>query len=144
MRTIQGLPIRCHSASLTTLLGVQDIQTLIQQRQLNFIVSVANLDPDALPRMLLCARSTSSTAKGITRHYQQVLSDFNLPGLSSLLSEPPKGSPWKALLKSTWGSLHTSHSWKNAMTVMLANVPSSLTAQPPTGRSPLGILSSLV
>ena len=103
MRTIQGLPIRCHSASLTTLLGVQDIQTLIQQRQLNFIVSVANLDPDALPRMLLCARSASSTAKGITRHYQQILSDFNLPGLSSLLSEPPKGSPWKAFIKKHLG-----------------------------------------
>ena len=99
LRTIQGLPIRGHSASLTTLLGVQDIQPLIQQRQLNFIVSVANLDPDALPRMVLCARSASSTAKGITRHYQQVLSDFNLPDLSSLLSEPPKGSPWKAFIK---------------------------------------------
>ena len=44
LRTMQGLPIRCHTASLTTLLGVQDIQTLVQQRQLNFIVSVANLE----------------------------------------------------------------------------------------------------
>ena len=43
-----GLESRCHSASLTTLLGVQDIQTLVQQRQLNLIASVANLDPDAL------------------------------------------------------------------------------------------------
>ena len=28
LRTIQGLPVRCHSASLTTLLGVQDMQTM--------------------------------------------------------------------------------------------------------------------
>ena len=57
LRTIQGLPIRCHSASLTTLLDLQDIQTLVQQRQLSFIVSVVNLDPDDLPRKLLYARS---------------------------------------------------------------------------------------
>ena len=31
LRTVQGLPIRCHSASLTTVLGVQDIQALVQQ-----------------------------------------------------------------------------------------------------------------
>ena len=87
LRTVQGLPIRCHSASLTTLLGVQDIQTLVQQRQLNFMVSAANLDPDSLPRKLLY-RSVSSTAKGITRQYHQVLSNLNFPGLSSTLSEP--------------------------------------------------------
>ena len=103
LRTIQDLPIRCHSASLTTLLGVQDIQTLVQQRQLNFIVSVANLDPDALPRKILSARSTSTTAKGITRQYHQVLTNLNLPGLSFLLSEPPKCSPWKAFIKKHLG-----------------------------------------
>jgi len=102
-RTIQGLPIRCHSASLTTLLGVQDIQTLVQQRQLNFIVSVAYLDPDALPRKILCARSASSTAKGITSQYHQVHSNLNFSGLSSLLSEPPKCSSWKAFIKKHLG-----------------------------------------
>jgi len=101
------------------------------------VVSAANLDPDALPRKLLCARSASSAVKGITRPYHQVLSDLNFPGLSSLLSEPPKCSSWRLLLKSTWASLPTSHSLKNAM---LANAPSSLTIQPPTGRLPLGTL----
>ena len=103
MRTIQGVPIRCHSASLTTLLGFQDIQTLVQRIQLNFIASVANLDPNALPRKLQCARSASSTAQGITRQYHQVLSNLNLPGLSSLLFKPPKCSSWKAFIKKHLG-----------------------------------------
>ena len=67
------------------------------------VVSAANLDPDALPRKLLCARSASSAVKGITRLYHQVLSDLNFPGLSSLLSEPPKCSPWKAFIKKHLG-----------------------------------------
>ena len=103
LRTIQGLPIRCRSASLTTLLGVQDIQTLVQQRQLNFIVSVANLDSNALPRKILSTRSASTTAKGITHQYHQVLNNLNLPDLSYLLSEPPKCSPWKAFIKKHMG-----------------------------------------
>ena len=143
MRTIQGLPIRCHSASLTTLLGVQDIHTLVQQRQLNFIVSVANLDPVALPRKLLCTRSASSTAKSITRQYQVLT---NLIFQASLLYSlnPPSAHPGRLLLRNTWASLHTSHSLKNVTIAMLANVPSSLTTQPPIGRSPLGTLSLLV
>ena len=143
LRTIQGLPIRCHSASLTTLLGVQDIQTLIQQRQLNFIKSLLLIWTGALPRMILCARSASSTAKGITRQYQ-VLSNLNLPGLSSLLSESPKCSSWKAFIKKHLGLTSYLISLKNAMIAMLANAPSSLTTQPPTGRSPLGTLSSTI
>ena len=95
------------------------------------------MDPDALPRKLLCARSASSTAKGITHQYHQVLSsNLNLPG-------PPSAHPGRLLLKSTWALLHTSHSLKSATITMLANAPSSL-SQPPIGRSPLGILSSPV
>ena len=37
------------------------------------------------------------------------------------------------LLESTWASLHTSHSLKNATIAMLANAPSSLNIQPPIG-----------
>ena len=54
---------------------------------------------------------------------------------------PPSAHPGRVLLKSTLASPHTSHSLKNAM---LANTPSSLTTQPPTGRSPLVTLSSPV
>ncbi len=43
LRTIQGLPTRCSSASLTTLLGALRIVTLVQQRMLNFVFSIANL-----------------------------------------------------------------------------------------------------
>ena len=52
------------------------------------------------------ARSTSSTAKSITRQYHQVLSNLKLPGLSSLLyslNQPPKFSSWKAFIKKHLG-----------------------------------------
>ena len=75
----------------------------MQQRQLNFIVSIANLDPNALPRKILSTRSASTTAKGITCQYHPVLTNLNLPDLSFLLSEPPKCSPLKAFIKKHLG-----------------------------------------
>ena len=51
-------------------------------------------------------------------------------------SNPPSAHPGRLLLKSTY----TSHSLKSATITMLANAPSSLSTQPPIGRSPLGIL----
>ena len=72
----------------------------------------------------------------ITRQYHQVLTNLNLPGLTSLLSELPKCSSWKAFIKKHLGLTSYLTFLKNAMIAMLANVPSNLTTQPPNGRSP--------
>ena len=48
--TLQGLPTRCKSSALTTLLGLQSVEQMINHRMLSFVVSVANLSERALPR----------------------------------------------------------------------------------------------
>ena len=102
LRTVQGLPIRCHSASLTTLLGVQDIQTLVQQRQLNFMVSAANLDPDSYPGSSCIDLSAQlprvSHANIIKFSLTSIFQAFLLHSLN-----PSKCSSWKAFIKKHLG-----------------------------------------
>ena len=99
LRTILGLPLRCPSSSLTTLLGLQSVEDNIKQRMLGFIVSTVNLPSDSLPRKILMARANSSNPKGVVKRFNEVLSDLNLPDLSELLSSPPKTSIWKSHTK---------------------------------------------
>ena len=43
LRTIQGLPLRCPGIALQHLMGVSSAQSLIHQRQLNFMYSLSTL-----------------------------------------------------------------------------------------------------
>ena len=103
----------------------------------------ANLDPDALPRKILSARSTSTTAKGITRQYQ-VLTNLNLPGLSFLLSEPQKCSPWKAFIKKHLGFTLYLTFLEECDDCYVNQCAFKPLHTAPIGRSPLGIPSLLV
>ena len=47
LRTIQGLPLHCHSKALQFLMGIPSIQSLIQQRQLIFTHSFSLLPSDS-------------------------------------------------------------------------------------------------
>ena len=47
LRTIQGLPLRCPSTALTTLLGIQSISDIIKQRKLGFIASTVGHPADS-------------------------------------------------------------------------------------------------
>ena len=139
LRTIQGLPIRCHSTSLTTLLGVQDIQTLVY---------IYNKDSSTLWSLLLIWTPMPYPGSSYVLDLPALLPrvshaniiKFSLTSIfqDSLLysPNPPSAQPGRLLLKSTWASLHTSLSLKNATIAMLANAPSSLNTQPPT--TPLG------
>ena len=53
LRTIQGLPLRCHSKALQCLMGAPSILSLIQQRQLKFLYSLSLLPADSLPHLVL-------------------------------------------------------------------------------------------
>jgi len=86
LRTIQGLPTRCKSSALTTLLGFQFVEPMINHRILPFVVSVANLGEETLPRKILLARANCSTANGLIPRYRTLLSNLNLPDVCSLLS----------------------------------------------------------
>ena len=99
LRTIQGLPLRCHSSLLTKLLGTSSIDDLITQRSLSFVTATANLPLDSLPRQVLVARASSPTAKGVTKRYHELLAGLNLPDLPTLLDSPPKVQTLKAYIK---------------------------------------------
>ena len=71
LRTIQDLSTQCPSSCLTTLMGVQSIETYIQQRSLAFIVAMANLPSDAVAQRILVARPASSPQKGVVKQYQE-------------------------------------------------------------------------
>ena len=96
LRTIQGLPTRCPSSSLTALLGIQSIEMLIKQRSLGFIVATANLPPESVSRRVLAARAASNNAKGVVmRYHQELLTKHSLPYLSTLLRNTPSSRVWK-------------------------------------------------
>ena len=65
LRTIQGLPVRCHHLALQTLVGQPSILTLIHQRLLSFAQSFSDLPHDSLPSLVLFARLSSSPQKGL-------------------------------------------------------------------------------
>jgi hypothetical protein len=102
LRTIQGLPTRCHSSSLTSMLGSTSIKSAISQRKLNFNNSVICLDEQSLPKKLLGKRSQDSNAKGLI---PATLDCLNLPSISTLLDNPLtiKPASWKISIKKRLG-----------------------------------------
>ena len=99
LRTIQGLPIRCPSKALTSLLGSRDISSLISQHQLTFINSIASMSPDDLPRQLLAARLATSPTSGVIPTWNHLLDDLHLPSLAELFDNPRPKDMWKNSIK---------------------------------------------
>ena len=100
LRTIQGLPTRCPSSALNTLLGSDDIASRIKQCKLNFLNSVANLDDSALAKKLLLARVGDPQAKGLIPNLKQLLDESNLPDLAPLLTQHQTNPhTWKRFTK---------------------------------------------
>jgi hypothetical protein len=105
LRTIQGLPTRCHSSSLTSMLGSTSIESFISQRKLNSINSIICLDEQSLPKKLLSKRSQDSKAKGLIPDLEATLDHLNLPGITTLLDNPViiKPASWKRSIKKQLG-----------------------------------------
>ena len=99
LRTIQGLPLRCHSRALQFLMGVPSILSLIHQRQLVFLHSFSLLPSDSLPRLIFEKRLTSSPSKGIFPTIQVLLQALNLPSPTDILSGGWSKLTWKRYMK---------------------------------------------
>ena len=99
LRTIQGLPLRCHSRALQFLVGVPSILSLIHQRQLVFLHSLSLLPPDCLPRLIFEKRLPSSPSKGIFPTIQMLLHPLNLPSPTDILSGGWSKLTWKRYVK---------------------------------------------
>ena len=95
LRTIQGLPTRCPSVALTSLLSSRDTSSFISQQQLTFINSITSMSPTDLPRLILVQRLTSQSLSGIIPWWQQLLDNLHLPSLEQLISTPRGKASWK-------------------------------------------------
>ena len=96
LRTFMGLPVRCPASYLSTLFGLDNIDTLISQRQLGFLVATANLPCDSLPRRVLHACALASPSKGVIREYEKLIVSLGLPNVSHIMTSSPKPSSWKS------------------------------------------------
>ena len=85
LRTIQGLPLRCHSRALQFLMSVPSILSLIHQRQLVFTHSFSLLPSDSLPRLIFEKRLADSPTKGFFSAIQMLVQALNLPSLTEIL-----------------------------------------------------------
>ena len=119
LRTIQGLPTRCSSSSLNTLLGILSIEDNIRQRMLGFLVSTLSLPPDSLARQILVARVKGDATKGVIKRYQDLLSTLNLPNLTELI-ECGRLTP-----RNIWRIMLTLTSWRMLALSILAPATSS-------------------
>ena len=95
LRTIQGLPLRCHSKALLHLMGFSSITSLIQQRQLNFVRSFASLPADSLPRLVLEKRFSGSPMKGSLPIFCTLFESLDLPSLPSIIEGSWSRKAWR-------------------------------------------------
>ena len=95
LRTIQGLPTRCPTVALTSLIGASSIKDTTQRNRLTFLASTLALKPSALPKRILLSRSRHATPTSWCSLVEKDLDQLNLPDLSHWTSAPPHKKPWK-------------------------------------------------
>ena len=108
LRTIQGLPLRCHSSALLHLLGTSSISSLIQQRQLNFLRSFSRLPEVSLPRLVLEKRLSCSPMKGSLPVFTSLLVSLDLPSIPDILGGDWCKQAWSRWMKTLSRSLEYS------------------------------------
>ena len=100
LRTIQGLPMRCHHLALQTLVGSSSIHHLIYQRQLCFAYSFSGLPRDSLALRVMNERLLSSPTRGVIPRICSILADLCLPPLSMVLQGVCSRAAWKKQVRS--------------------------------------------
>ena len=65
LHIIQGLPTSCHSSFLNYMLGSNNIELMIFQRELNTVNSIISLNNNSLPKKLHIKRTQDPLAKVI-------------------------------------------------------------------------------
>ena len=104
LRTIQGLPLRCHSRALLHLMGVPSISSLIQQRQLNFVHTFSGLPADSLPKLVMMKRNYYSPKKGSLPVFYGLFESHNLPSLPEIVNGDWGRLAWKRWMKGLFRS----------------------------------------
>ena len=104
LRTIQGLPLRCHSRALLHLMGVPSISSLIQQRQLNFVHTFSGLPADSLPKLVMMKRNSYSPKKGSLPVFYGLFDSHNLPSLPEIVNGDWGRLAWKRWMKGLFRS----------------------------------------
>ena len=113
LRTIQGLPIRCPSVALTSLLGSRDISSFISQQQLTFINFITSMSTTDLPRLIIEQRLSNPSLSGIIPRWQQLVDNLNLPSFQQLISTPRGKASWKNSSKRLLNINHYSQTSNN-------------------------------
>ena len=83
LRTIQGLPLRCHSKALQCLMGVPSVLSLIQQWQLN---SLSLLPADSLPHLVLIRHLRAHPQKDSLPVFRSLVDSLDLPSLPAIIN----------------------------------------------------------
>ena len=95
LRTIQGLPLRCPSITLRHLTGVPSVESMIHQRQLNFMYSLSTLPLDSLPHAVFGKRLANSLLLGIIPSLHRLVQLYDLPAIPTILSGDWSKLSWK-------------------------------------------------
>ena len=98
LRTIQGLPTRCHPSSLDYMLSSNNIESMIFQSKLNNSI----ISPRYLLE-LLTKRNQDPLAKGLIPDLQTTVDYLNFPSTNILLDNPVKPTSWKRSIKKQLG-----------------------------------------
>ena len=92
--TIQGLPTRCPTTALQSLIDSRSISSFISQRQLAFINSIINMQPGDLPKPILEVRIANPIAKGNTATWKNLADRLCLPSIQQLFKTPLNKESW--------------------------------------------------
>ena len=86
LRTIQGLPTRCPSLALTSLIGSLGISSLVDCRQLCFVNSIACMSSEDLPKRVMLERLLADSPSGLQKTWSTLVTTRCYPSLSSMIS----------------------------------------------------------
>ena len=99
LRTIQGLPLCCPGIALQHLVGVSSAQSLIHQRQLNFMFSLFLRSVQPVPHHLV-----------LFLPFHQLVQSYDLPTIRTILGGDWSKLSWKRWIRKLFLSLDYSYS----------------------------------
>ena len=99
LRTIQGLPTRCPSLALTSLIGSLGISSLVDCRQLCFVNSIACMSSEDLPKRVMLERLLADSPSGLQKTWSTLVTTRCYPSLSSMISNGKMKESFKAAAK---------------------------------------------
>ena len=85
-------------------LGCSTIADLITTKKLSFLLSIATLPPETLPRQVLQCRLQESHTKSWISLLESQINELNLPNIATLIQNTPSKSCWKRCIRKILGT----------------------------------------